>query len=604
MMNGQVKNALHMLSQKSRGQPLSLQSLANADDPSLGSVREVLRKKHPLPGKITPEAILLKETPAPDHEPHFSIFDQLDGNLIRRISLRTTGAAGPSGIDAMGWRRLCSSFKASVSLCHALAAIARRLCTSYVDPVGLSAFVACRLIALNKNPGVRPIGIGETSRRIICKAILTILHYDILDVTGVEQLCTGIDSGCEAAVHTIRNMSKDEGIEGLLLVDASNAFNLLNRNVALRNILSLCPSFGRVLVNTYRDNTRMFIGGETILSQEGTTQGDPMAMAMYALASLPLSRRIDPLKSVKQVWYADDCTAGGSLGDLHQWWMKLTNLGPKYGYHPNPAKTILLVKPDQYNRAKHLFDGFGLTVTTEGVMALGTPIGTPEFVKDKLSHKVNSWVMEIDRLSTIALSQPQSAFAALTHGLMSSWNYTLRTCPDIATHLVPLEDALRLKFLPVLTGQGAPNDALRELFSLPCRMGGSGILDPSQQSSIYYSNSLMVTAPIVHLLLSQSTSISYDTLIAQTEAKTMIRNTKNSSLKAQITSVRSRLTPALQRLNDITSEKGASTWLSVLPLRSHHYDLHKGSFRDSLCLRYGWDPPTCPRHVFVGKTSR
>ena len=49
------------------------------------------------------------------------------------------------------------------------------------------------------------------------------------------------------------------------------------------------------------------------MSLEGTTQGDPMAMAMYALGTLPLIDRSNPYNLVQQVWYANDCTAGGSL---------------------------------------------------------------------------------------------------------------------------------------------------------------------------------------------------------------------------------------------------------------------------------------------------
>ena len=96
--------------------------------------------------------------------------------IIRKVVLRMEGAAGPSGVDARGWRRLCTSFhSASVDLCRSLAMVARRICTSFVDPSTLQPLLNSRLIALDKNPGVRPIGIGETSRRIISKAILSVL---------------------------------------------------------------------------------------------------------------------------------------------------------------------------------------------------------------------------------------------------------------------------------------------------------------------------------------------------------------------------------------------------------------------------------------------
>ena len=59
-----------------------------------------------------------------------------------------------------------------------------------------------------------------------------------------------------------------------------------------------------MLINLYRDPVQLFVGGQTLLSSEGTTQGDPLAMAMYGLAVLPLIRRI--ADHCKQAWYADD----------------------------------------------------------------------------------------------------------------------------------------------------------------------------------------------------------------------------------------------------------------------------------------------------------
>ena len=73
--------------------------------------------------------------------------------------LHVDGAAGPSNLDTHGWRRICTSYHgASADTCNALA---RCSCTNYVDPAGLAAFTACCLIALDKCPGVRPIGVGK-----------------------------------------------------------------------------------------------------------------------------------------------------------------------------------------------------------------------------------------------------------------------------------------------------------------------------------------------------------------------------------------------------------------------------------------------------------
>ena len=108
------------------------------------------------------------------------IFESLDANVIRAAALRVNGAAGPSGLDSHEWRHLCTSHKgASRDLSASLASVAIRISTSYVHPSSLAPLLTCCLIALNKHPGVRPIGIGDTARRIIAKAVLSITQPDI-----------------------------------------------------------------------------------------------------------------------------------------------------------------------------------------------------------------------------------------------------------------------------------------------------------------------------------------------------------------------------------------------------------------------------------------
>lgn len=192
---------------------------------------------------------------------------------------------------------------------------------------------------MDKCPGVRPIGIGDTARRIIAKAVLAITKPDIQEAAGCSQMCGGQISGIEAAVHAVRSAYDLDGNEGVLLVDASNAFNNLNREV---NIRRLCPPLANILVNTYRAPSELFVDGEVLYSEEGTTQGDPLAMPFYALATIPLIRKIEG--EAKQVWYADDAAAVGSIGDLRQWWDRLAKLGPSFGYFANAAKTWLVTK--------------------------------------------------------------------------------------------------------------------------------------------------------------------------------------------------------------------------------------------------------------------
>ena len=64
---------------------------------------------------------------------------------------------------------------------------------------------------------------------------------------------------------------------------------------------------------------------------------------------------------------------------------------------------------------------------------------------------------------------------------------------------------------------------------------------------------------------------------------------------------KSRLNEEEERMLELASEKGASNWLTTIPLERYNFDLNKGAFRDALNLRYGWKHKHLPSHCACNK---
>ena len=126
--------------------------------------------------------------------------------------------------------------------------------------------------------------------------MIGVIKDDITEAAGPLQKCTGIQAGIEASIHAMRQIFESSETQAILLVDAENAFNNLNRKTALKNIKEICPPFYQYLANTYQKSAKLIIPGENdytvIYSDEGTTQGDPIAMAMYGLGIKPLTDKL------------------------------------------------------------------------------------------------------------------------------------------------------------------------------------------------------------------------------------------------------------------------------------------------------------------------
>ena len=78
-------------------------------------------------------------------------------------------------------------------------------------------------------------------------------------------------------------------------------------------------SLSNALRNTYKTASKLYINKKnTILSQEGTIEGDPIAMTTYGIASINenILMKNTSRKNLVQRWYDDDGKATGSIKKL------------------------------------------------------------------------------------------------------------------------------------------------------------------------------------------------------------------------------------------------------------------------------------------------
>ncbi|XP_044169682.1 uncharacterized protein LOC122953779 [Acropora millepora] len=342
----------------------------------------------------------------------------------------------------------------------------------------------------------------------------------------------------------MRELFEHDNSDAVLLIDASNAFNSLNRAAALHNIRVLCPSIATYAINTY---------GQKLRSSEGTTQGDPLAMSLYAISLQPLITRLQVKSAASQCWYADDATGCGSLGNVKTWWDEL--------------------------------------------MHLGAVLGSRVFFEEYVGQKVEEWVAQVTRLAEFATTQPQSSYAAFVFGLRHRWTYLLRTLPDTAPFLEPLERAIADLLVPAITEHVTTQEE-RDLLELPVRLGGLGLVNPARTASQEYEASIQITGPLVRQIIKQAHEP-----LDETEIKTLqgsAQREKDEWLKMQCEQVRDSLPSKTERVVELATEKGASNWLTVIPIKEMNFNLNKREFRDAVKLRYDWEIADLPAMCTCG----
>jgi hypothetical protein len=566
---------------------------------------------------------------------------------VEHVASRLSGAAGPSGVDATDLSNWLLRFgKESAALREELASWANWLSNASPPWAAYRALMACRLVALDKQPGVRPVGIGESYRRLIAKCVIAHVGHQATAACDNLNLCAGLAAGIEGAIHAVRetmDQPADESLptrpanptagetamlealdqaltqppdvlpaeeedgdedmhlplKSLLLVDARNGFNELGRKAMLWTVRHRWARGARFAFNCYRHAAKLILRRrgqdcELLLSCEGVTQGDPISMILYGLALVPLAesmRRAVP--DLVQLWYADDAAMAGEADKIAKATRLLEVEGPARGYFPEPAKSILICSPAVREDVQTELREFNFQYRS-GARYLGGYIGTPEAKQQWLAPQIQKWVDGVEALARVAVRYPQAAYAGMVRSFQMEWQYLQRICPGISDEFHQVEAAVTKSFLPALLGdKTATPAALREVIALSVRRAGMGIPDPSRTADRQYSASKEVTAQLTASLVKRERLGTATYLAGSADARKDTRKKWQEEEEAafqRITSAASKTTA-----RQMTRSRDTGTWLTVMPSTLNGTELSADEFRDSLRLRLGLSPIALPK---------
>lgn len=149
------------------------------------------------------------------------------------------------------------------------------------------------LIALRKKDGgIRPIAIGCTLRRLCCKIISTRIQEETGTKLRPVQLSYGTRGSAETGVHATRRFfdSNSDRVKAMLKIDFKIAFNMIHRQRVMQATYEFMPDYAPFFWSCYGQPSKPVFGRDTILSQRGVQQADPLGPALFVLTTHALAQ--------------------------------------------------------------------------------------------------------------------------------------------------------------------------------------------------------------------------------------------------------------------------------------------------------------------------
>ena len=476
------------------GLPSQAMSCATSDGlaPQTPATLEKLQTKHPAAADS--KALEQADWPQPQEVPPVTVVEVM--KALR--SMPKSSAAGPSNVTGAHLRTLCLQRRAKGTLA-ALAAVLTSLARGNAPVEVAEFFAGANLVALRKpakGPGleedVRPIAVGDTLRRLVGKILSARVRVPArtLLLRGNQ---VGVATARGAAVATdvisqyaVRNRGKGKVI---LKIDYRNAFNCVDRLSMLRAVDANLPELAPWVRWCYLEPSSLFYGGDTIRSQRGAQQGDPLGPLLFSLTIHQMALELKGHPGLDgTLWYLDDGSLRGSPKAVFEAYQVLCTRSSELGLEVNANKCELI---STGGVSKEDLEAVGFTLNEGGQDAmgeggfrlldvdgfdfLGIPIGSAAFCEEYMAQKVDDSRRNLEAL--VDLGDSQAAFYVLRYceGYCRMVFY-MRGIPQCAEYLTAFDDLIDRCLAALLHDpDGALPELARAQAALPVALGGLGI---------------------------------------------------------------------------------------------------------------------------------
>lgn len=222
----------------------------------------------------------------------------------------------------------------------------------------------------------------------------------------------------------------------MLLIDFTNAFNLVDRTALVKDVHARCQRISRWVEFCYSTPARLYYQESVLSSAKGVQQGDPLGPLLFSLILHPLINRIAAECNLDlHAWYLDNGTIAGETPEVAKSLRNIQEEGPPRGLHLNILKTEIYWPTGDSRRYSAGVFPANIGQPTDGVKLLGGPVSLDlQYCSNMVESRVDKTTQLMNSIRK--LQDPRSELLLLRSCVgVSKLYFTMRTTSPQALQL-------------------------------------------------------------------------------------------------------------------------------------------------------------------------